>query len=84
MFRGPTTEFLSLYEKIIRKMMSKELIKMNNQKEEFLTIDEVAKRLKIAKSTVYRMANNGQLPARKIGNVWRFSSLRISELFKSR
>lgn len=54
---------------------------MINQKEEFLTIEEVAKRLKVGKSTVYRMVKEGRLPATKIGRVWRFSSLRISEMF---
>ena len=54
---------------------------MINTKEEFLTIDEVAKRLKIARSTVYRMAKEGKIPATKIGRVWRFSSMRISEMF---
>lgn len=54
---------------------------MKEAKEEFLTIDEVAKRLKIARSTVYRMAQEGKIPAVKIGRSWRFSSLRISEMF---
>lgn len=54
---------------------------MINQKEEFLTLEEVAKRLKVGKSTVYRMVKEGRLPATKIGRVWRFSSLRISEMF---
>jgi len=57
---------------------------MINTKEEFLTIDEVAKRLKVARSTVYRMAKEGKIPATKIGRVWRFSSLRISEMFNKK
>ncbi len=57
---------------------------MINTKEEFLTIDEVAKLLKVARSTVYRMAKEGKIPATKIGRVWRFSSLRISEMFNKR
>lgn len=54
---------------------------MNNQKEEYLTIEEVAKRLKISTMTVYRMARNGQLPAVKIGRVWRISSIKLSQMF---
>jgi|Napbiome12C3dose_1001474.scaffolds.fasta_scaffold00001_81 excisionase family DNA binding protein len=50
--------------------------------EEYLTIDDVAKRLKVAKATVYRMARKGKLPAVKFGKVWRISSLRLSELFE--
>lgn len=57
---------------------------MINTKEEFLTIDEVAIRLKVAKSTIYRMAKEGKIPATKIGKVWRFSSLRISEMFNKK
>ena len=57
---------------------------MIKQKEEFLTVEDTAKRLKIAPATVYRMARTGKLPAVKIGKVWRFSSLRLSELFKKK
>ena len=44
---------------------------MNNQKEEYLTIEEVAEKLKMSTITVYRMARKGQLPAVKFGKVWR-------------
>jgi excisionase family DNA binding protein len=57
---------------------------MINQKEEFLKIEEVAKRLKVGKSTVYRMVKEGKIPATKIGRVWRFSSIRISEMFNKK
>jgi excisionase family DNA binding protein len=53
-------------------------------KEEFLTIEEVAKRLKISVITAYRMARKGQLPAVKFGKVWRISSWRLSELFQDK
>ena len=49
--------------------------------EEFLTIEEAAKRLKISSMTVYRMARKGELPAIKIGKVWRISSLKLARLF---
>lgn len=52
-----------------------------DEKEEFLTVDEVAARLKVAKATIYRMARKDKIPAVKFGKVWRFSSLRLSELF---
>lgn len=54
---------------------------MTEQKEEFLTVEEVAQKLKVAKATVYRMARKGRIPAVKFGKVWRISSLRLSELF---
>ena len=54
---------------------------MDNQKEEFLTVDEAAERLKVNKVTIYRMARKGQIPAVKFGKVWRISSVKLSELF---
>ena len=54
---------------------------MENQKEEFLTVDEAAERLKVNKVTIYRMARKGQIPAVKFGKVWRISSVKLSELF---
>lgn len=53
----------------------------NNQQEEFLTIDEAAKRLKMSTITVYRMARKGQLPAVKLGKSWRISSVKLSQIF---
>lgn len=44
---------------------------------EILTLDEVAAYLKAGKRTVYRFAQNGELPAFKLGGTWRF---RRSEL----
>lgn len=44
---------------------------------EILTLDEVAAFLKAGKRTVYRFAQNGDIPAFKLGGTWRF---RRSEL----
>ena len=44
---------------------------------EILTLDEVAVFLKAGKRTVYRSAQNGDIPAFKVGGTWRF---RRSEL----
>lgn len=38
----------------------------------FLTVDEVAEMLRINKSTVYRMAKEGRIPATRVGRQWRF------------
>lgn len=40
---------------------------------EVLTLDQVAKLLRLHRSTVYRMVKRGEIPAVKIGRVWRFS-----------
>jgi excisionase family DNA binding protein len=39
---------------------------------EILTLDEVAVFLKAGKRTVYRLAQNGEIPAFKLGGTWRF------------
>ena len=44
---------------------------------EILTLDDVAAFLKAGKRTVYRLAQNGDIPAFKLGGTWRF---RRSEL----
>ncbi len=39
---------------------------------EILTVMDVARFLRVPKSTVYKLARLGQLPASKIGKHWRF------------
>jgi excisionase family DNA binding protein len=39
-----------------------------------MTVSEVARFLKCAQITVYRLAERGQLPGTKIGRSWRFDS----------
>lgn len=45
---------------------------MADAKGEILTLDEVAAYLKAGKRTVYRLAQNGDIPAFKLGGTWRF------------
>ena len=52
---------------------------MNKEESEFLTIDEVAERMRVARSTVYRMAQKGELPATKFGRAWRFNRKKFDE-----
>ena len=40
--------------------------------EDILTIDEVAKYLRVSERTVYDWAQKGEIPSGKIGTVWRF------------
>jgi excisionase family DNA binding protein len=37
-----------------------------------LTIDELSGYLKIPKSTLYKLAQEGKLPGQKVGRQWRF------------
>ena len=45
---------------------------MNQADGEILTLDEVAAYLKAGKKTVYRLAQQGQIPGFKLGGTWRF------------
>lgn len=40
--------------------------------ERLLTLEEVTDYLRLSKSTVYQLAQQGKIPALKIGGVWRF------------
>ena len=40
--------------------------------EDILTIREVADDLKVTERTLYRLVQEGKLPAFKVGNSWRF------------
>jgi len=47
--------------------------------EEIMTIEECAKYLKTSVSTIYRLAQEGKIPATKVGNQWRFQKKKIDE-----
>lgn len=47
--------------------------------EEILTIDEVAQYLRVSVRTVYEWAQKGEIPAGKIGTVWRFKKTEIEQ-----
>jgi excisionase family DNA binding protein len=40
--------------------------------EQLLTLEQVAEYLNVDKFTVYRLLNDRELPAFKVGNQWRF------------
>ena len=47
--------------------------------EEILTIDEVAKYLRVSERTVYDWAQKGEIPSGKIGTVWRFKKSEVQK-----
>ena len=49
---------------------------------EIMTLEETAKYLKIGKSTLYKMAREGKIPAVKIANQWRFRKDEIDKWWK--
>ena len=52
--------------------------------DDVLSVREVALYLKLNEQTVYRLAREGKLPARKIGRQWRFSRREIEALVHER
>ncbi|MDR2210417.1 MAG: PTS sugar transporter subunit IIA [Spirochaetaceae bacterium] len=52
--------------------------------EEILTIEEVAKYLRVSERTVYDWAQKGEIPCGKIGTVWRFRKVEIENWVNTR
>lgn len=44
-----------------------------------MTIAELSKYLKISRSTLYKLAQEGKLPAQKVGRHWRFHREAVDE-----
>ncbi|MFC1727576.1 helix-turn-helix domain-containing protein [Patescibacteria group bacterium] len=53
-------------------------------KKEYLTIEEVAKKLRVNKRTVYRMAVKRQIPAFKFGKSWRISKVKFEKFIEDK
>ena len=49
--------------------------------DEIMTIEEVAKYLKLKPQTIYTWAQNGMIPAAKLGKEWRFKKTVIDRWF---
>lgn len=45
---------------------------MKNSNSDILTVEEAANLLKIPRSSVYKLAQEGKIPAKKVGRHWRF------------
>ena len=52
--------------------------------DDILTIEEVAKYLRVSERTVYDWAQKGEIPAGKIGTVWRFKRSEIEKWVNER
>jgi PTS system nitrogen regulatory IIA component len=52
--------------------------------DDILTIEEVAKYLRVSERTVYDWAQKGEIPAGKIGTVWRFKRAEIEKWVNER
>lgn len=56
---------------------------MPEQPDDVLTIDELSVYLKIAKSTLYKLAQERKLPRQKIGKHWRYRKASIDRWLAS-
>ena len=54
------------------------------QPPEVITIDELAEYLKVSKSSLYKLAQQGKVPGQKVGKHWRFSRIAINEWLQVR
>ncbi|MFA4995791.1 MAG: helix-turn-helix domain-containing protein [Patescibacteria group bacterium] len=52
---------------------------MEKQENEFLTVEEVAEKYRVAVATIYRMVRKGEIPAIKFGKVWRIKKNELEE-----
>jgi PTS system nitrogen regulatory IIA component len=52
--------------------------------DDILTIEEVAKYLRVSERTVYDWAQKGEIPSGKIGTVWRFKKAEIEKWVNAR
>jgi excisionase family DNA binding protein len=50
---------------------------MKDNKNDILTVKETAEFLRVPRSTVYKLAQGGLMPAQKVGRHWRFHRLAI-------
>ena len=50
---------------------------------DILTLEELPGYLKIPKPTLYALAQNGRIPAAKVGKHWRFRRVDIDEWLKA-
>ena len=49
----------------------------------WLTVIEAAEYLKMGRSTIYKLAQEGKLPAHKVGRQWRFDAKELDTWIKS-
>src|SRR5450759_3465041 len=47
--------------------------------EELMTLEEVANYLRVNEKTIYSILNDGDIPARKVGHLWRFKVSEVDE-----
>lgn len=49
----------------------------------WMTLKEVAEYLNVSKDSIYRLAQKREIPASKLGNLWRFRKEEIDDWMKN-
>lgn len=60
-----------------------EPVRVGLTRDEVMTASEVADLLHLPVSTVYHLARQGEIPARRLGRTWRFLRPRLEELLRA-
>lgn len=51
----------------------------NDQIDQVMTLEELATYLKLPKSTIYKLVQEGRIPGQKLGKQWRFGKQAIDQ-----
>ncbi|ULA59021.1 MAG: HTH17 domain-containing protein [Nitrospira sp.] len=78
------TDTISVMNNAIVPTTNVSLDSVSPSEGEILTVSDVAQFLRVPKSTVYKLARLGELPASKIGKHWRFLRRDIHDWMHSR
>jgi excisionase family DNA binding protein len=62
----------------------REVLMPESEADTVLTIKEVSDYLRLAESTIYKLAKEGELPGRKVGGAWRFSKRGLDDWLRER
>ena len=49
----------------------------------WMTLEDVAQYLNVSRDSIYRLAQKGEIPASKVGNLWRFKKDEVDEWMKN-
>jgi excisionase family DNA binding protein len=55
----------------------------NDQIDQVMTLEELAIYLKLPKSTIYKLVQEGRIPGQKLGKQWRFGKQAIDQWFNT-
>ena len=56
----------------------------NNMTDTWLTVKEVAQYLKLSPDLIYKLAQQGKIPASKVGTAWRFKMQKIDQWMEAK